>query len=80
MNSRPNPGRRSEQQPDPVLALWSVHICRFIVRDFTYDPKAIAQEKHEKSKLEMQLKKQFVSCHMVVVSPPCPLAFIHRVH
>ncbi|CAI8026272.1 V-type proton ATPase subunit C [Geodia barretti] len=32
---------------------------RFIVRDFTYDPKAIAQERHEKSKLEMQLKKQF---------------------
>ena len=35
--------------------------CRFIVRDFTYDPKVIAQERHEKSKLEMQLKKQFVS-------------------
>jgi V-type H+-transporting ATPase subunit C len=32
---------------------------KFIVRDFTYDPKAIAQERHEKSKLEMQLKKQF---------------------
>ena len=35
------------------------------MRDFTYDPKAIAQEKHEKSKLEMQLKKQFVSCLIV---------------
>ena len=34
---------------------------RFIVRDFNFDPKAIAQERLEKSKLEMQLKKQFVS-------------------
>lgn len=49
---------------------------RFIVRDFTYDPKAIAQEKHEKSKLEMQLKKQFVSHLIVVFSPPYPLAFV----
>ena len=40
--------------------------CRFIVRDFTYDQKAIAQEKQEKSKLELQLKKQFVSGHFVL--------------
>ena len=36
-------------------------MIRFIVRDFTYNPKAIEQERREKSKLEMQLKKQFVS-------------------
>jgi V-type H+-transporting ATPase subunit C len=32
---------------------------KFIVRDFTYNQKAIAMEKQEKSKLELQLKKQF---------------------
>ena len=39
------------------------------MRDFTYDPKAIAQERHEKSKLEMQLKKQFVSVLGTSTSP-----------
>lgn len=38
--------------------------CRFIVREFVYDPRAIAAEKNEKGKLEMQLKKQFVSVWM----------------
>ena len=38
--------------------------CRFIVREFVYDPRAIAAEKNEKGKLEMQLKKQFVSAYM----------------
>lgn len=34
---------------------------RFIVRDFEYDPKAIETEREEKHKLDLQLKKQFVS-------------------
>ncbi len=33
-----------------------------MVRDFHYDPKAIQAQAAEKGKLEMQLKKQFVSC------------------
>ena len=42
--------------------------CRFIVRDFVYDPRAIAAERNEKGKLEMQLKKQFVSlCSLLVM-------------
>ena len=42
--------------------------CRFIVREFVYDPRAIAAEKNEKGKLEMQLKKQFVSVCMYCYS------------
>jgi V-type H+-transporting ATPase subunit C len=42
---------------------------KFIVRDFNFDPKAIAQERLEKSKLEMQLKKQFVSVSITSTSP-----------
>lgn len=38
---------------------------RFIVREFVYDTHAIAAEKQEKGKLEMQLKKQFVSFHKI---------------
>ena len=34
--------------------------CRFIVRDFEYNPKAIASEAEERGKLELQMKKQFV--------------------
>jgi V-type H+-transporting ATPase subunit C len=58
---------------DPEFGLYSVTVFhkvveefktkarekKFIVRDFTYDAKAIRQERDEKSKLEMQLKKQF---------------------
>ena len=33
------------------------------MRDFDYDPKAVASEAEEKGKLELQLKKQFVSSH-----------------
>lgn len=35
-------------------------MCRFIVRDFEYDPKVIASEAEERGKLELQIKKQFV--------------------
>ena len=35
--------------------------CRFIVRDFEYDARAIEDERAEKHKLDLQLKKQFVS-------------------
>ena len=34
---------------------------RFIVRDFEYDSKAIQTEREERQKLEVQLKRQFVS-------------------
>lgn len=34
---------------------------RFIVRDFEYDATAAAAEAEERGKLELQLKKQFVS-------------------
>jgi len=36
-------------------------LCRFIVRDFEYDARAIEDERAEKHKLDLQLKKQFVS-------------------
>ena len=61
MSSRLSPGRRSEPS---VIGCQSCNGCpgfRFIVRDFTYDPNAIKEQKREKSKLELQLKKQFVS-------------------
>ena len=43
---------------------------RFIVRDFVYDTKAIKEERDEKGKLEVEIKKEFVSvtsdeCHCV---------------
>lgn len=43
---------------------------RFIVRDFVYDTKAIKEERDEKGKLEIEMKKEFVSvisneCHCV---------------
>ena len=34
---------------------------RFVVREFVFDPQAIRAERDEKAKLEVQLKKQFVS-------------------
>lgn len=34
---------------------------RFIVRDFVYDTKTIKEEKDEKGKLEIEMKKEFVS-------------------
>ena len=34
---------------------------RFIVRDFVYDPNAIKEERDEKGKLEIEMKKEFVS-------------------
>ena len=42
------------------VTLMCVHY-RFIVRDFVYDPKAIKAEKDEKGKLEIDMKKEFVS-------------------
>ena len=36
-------------------------VCRFIVREFEYDVRSVAKEREEKGKLELQLKKQFVS-------------------
>lgn len=36
-------------------------MCRFIVRDFEYEPKAIKAERDAKKRLEDELKKQFVS-------------------
>ena len=44
-----------------LIILYFCTLDRFIVRDFVYDPRAIAAERNEKGKLEMQLKKQFVS-------------------
>ena len=32
------------------------------MRDFEYDPKVVASEAEERGKLELQIKKQFVSC------------------
>lgn len=34
---------------------------RFVVRDFVFDPGAVEAERQERSKLELLLKKQFVS-------------------
>lgn len=48
-------------KPTDFLTLHHECSCRFIVREFVYDPRAIAAERNEKGKLEMQLKKQFVS-------------------
>ena len=36
--------------------------CRFIVRDFVYDTKTIKEEKNEKGRIEVELKREFVSC------------------
>ncbi len=36
---------------------------RFIVREFDFDAKTVQKERDEKGKLELQLKKQFVSCN-----------------
>ena len=43
-------------------------IChRFIVREFEYDPQTVEAERTEKHKLDLQLKKQFVSiCYILV--------------
>ena len=42
--------------------------CRFIVRDFEYDPKAIKVERDAKQRLEVELKKQFVSDFVTTVT------------
>ncbi len=38
-----------------------MYLCRFIVRDYDYNPKTEAAESEEKGKLEIHIKKQFVS-------------------
>ena len=35
--------------------------CRFAVREFEYDPKAVEAERKERESLERDLKRQFVS-------------------
>ena len=46
------------------VTLVCVCVCvgyRFIVRDFVYDTKAIKEERDERGKLEIEMKKEFVS-------------------
>ncbi len=44
-----------------TLTKWYNTNFRFIVREFDFDAKAVQNEREEKGKLELQLKKQFVS-------------------
>ncbi len=44
-------------------------LSRFTVRDFEYDPRAIQAEREEKRKLEVQIRKQFVSVVCLVAGP-----------
>ncbi len=44
---------------------------RFIVREFDFDAKTVQKERDEKGKLELQLKKQFVSCNATLDACVC---------
>ena len=44
-----------------TYTFWYILFCRFAVRDFEYDPKAVDAERKERESLERDLKRQFVS-------------------